>query len=310
MAWSMSSVGEVNELERMMREKLSDGVTAMPITMDGFPPSAPPSSSVIKRVSKWQDEVMLIPHEAFRMYMGWMEVAVASFHPTLTGHAWKPAVFFQWYNDWFYPAVHEHISSMSSLFFPALEEICGEFPKAKSSANHEELIRRMNGIRDMESVFVDAEGDFTKITAAVQELQQQVKDFRKFMTEHFAWEEKIVPQMLLEKGIPKATVDALTQQIIQREGLSGNALLLPGILYALHSWAGDEGVEQLRSEMPSRIRFLNDKFWDRAWRKKSLGVIRSIIADEDPEDQRKPMMDVLLCSCLANNLSSQDLMLL
>jgi len=267
-----------------MLRKISKRVFAvgsLPILSEGYPDLSEPSSMVVGSNFTWQDEVMLVPHEAFRMYMSWMKEAVDGIDGKLNGEEWKVNRFVAWFKEWFAPILHHHHDAEEKILFPFLREKNPDWPE-KISSDHAQLMEDINRVLQIEKILKDLSEGPEKAAAVVTELKSAIYQLINNTTPHLQEEEELVPQKIKQSDLSEEELNQVVGRIIQSGSLKGNSKFLPAIVYAMYSWGGDEAVARFRANMPALIKFLLDNSWEPAWRSNSLLVLDAIIKGEDP----------------------------
>ncbi|ETO11750.1 hypothetical protein RFI_25628 [Reticulomyxa filosa] len=103
--------------------------------------------------------------------------------------------------------------------------------------------------------------------AFIDELVRNFDEFLRDLEDHLSEEERFTPGLLEEGKFTLQEHDQIVQQIIRDQGLGGNALSLPLMLYAMHSWAGVEDLDKyMMPNIPGPIKYLNKNSWFPKWR--------------------------------------------
>ena len=96
------------------------------------------------------------------------------------------------------------------------------------------------------------------------------------LEDHFAEEEKFYPRVIRESGMTQEQETAIVQKIIRSNGLAGNKVTLPSIVYAMHSWGGEAEVDALMGRVPPPIRWLLNNSWIYDFRDNNLAVAEAL----------------------------------
>jgi len=100
--------------------------------------------------------------------------------------------------------------------------------------------------------------------------EELTRDFDVFfpdLEDHLSEEERMVPKLLEEGKFTREEHDAIIQQLIRELGVTGNSLGLPLMLYAMHSWAGTEDLENyMMPNLPGPVKYLYKNSWLPKWR--------------------------------------------
>jgi len=227
-----------------------------------------PTSRVIRDPKCWQDEGILVPHEAFRWYFR----NFRSVLPRLTT-AQAPA-FYKLLENYFFLCLEHHHHAEEELYNPMIEAKGATLPE-KITADHDTIIQYIADIRALRSA-VEA-GD----EAALARLKTTFHEFMVDTEEHLAEEEEIYPQ-LLKDYVTEAEERACVDKIIQSLGLGGNMAFLPVIIHAMTQWKGKEGAEGFVESLPPPIKMLYRNFWKPDFEKNQVGVLRALERGEVP----------------------------
>ncbi|CAE8612878.1 unnamed protein product [Polarella glacialis] len=251
---------------------LPEGVDVNPFASRGLGET---TSRVLPRPVGWQEEGILLPHEGIRFLMGELSEAVRVMDAKA---AWKWENLATWYQDYFYDVVHHHHNSEELIYFPWLQTK-GTIP-AKISADHPELMRAMDELRDMlASGALKPAGERAELLA---KLRERVAAFVEDMHQHLAEEEEVIPKLLREGGFTQEEEGACVGQIIESLGLDGNKKSLPVMLHGFKLWAGEERAEAFVAEhLPPPIRLLYQNFWSADFQQRHLGLVASLPEEVD-----------------------------
>jgi len=227
-----------------------------------------PTSRVIRNPQCWQDEGILVPHEAFRWYFR----NFRSVLPRLTT-AQAPA-FYKLLESYFFVCLEHHHHAEEELYNPMIEAKGATLP-AKITADHEEILRYVAEVRALRSA-VEA-GD----EAALAKLKTTFLEFMTDTEDHLAEEEEIYPQ-LLRDYVTQEEERACVDKIIQSLGLGGNMAFLPVIVHAMTLWKGEAEAEGFVEALPPPIKLLYRSFWKPDFERNQLGVLRALERGEVP----------------------------
>ena len=126
----------------------------------------------------WADCSLLIPHEMLRHEMKAMMASVEALEEySSQADAWKALYFAEWYVESFYPLVHLHHDNEEDLYFPWLQTKA-EIPQKSLSEGHNELIARMDEIKNVCNTIVGKKG--IMCGAETKELQELMPALCKF----------------------------------------------------------------------------------------------------------------------------------
>jgi hemerythrin superfamily protein len=263
----MASIATMNMRELAMKKGGEVSATASTASSEGV--RCGPTSRVIRDPQCWQDEGILVPHEAFRWYFR----NFRSVLPRLTT-AQAPA-FYKLLEDYFFVSLEHHHHAEEELYNPMIVAKGATLPD-KITADHVEIIQYIADIRALRSA-VEA-GD----EAALAKLKTTFEEFMKDTEDHLAEEEEIYPQ-LLKDYVTEEEERACVDKIIQSLGLGGNMVFLPVIIHAMTLWKGQEGADGFVETLPPPIKMLYRNFWKPDFIKNNLGVLRALERGEVPK---------------------------
>ncbi|CAE8625078.1 unnamed protein product [Polarella glacialis] len=233
------------------------------------------TSRVLPRPIGWQEEGILLPHEGIRFMMGELSEAVRVMDAKA---AWKWENLATWYQDYFYDVVHHHHEGEEQIYFPWLQTR-GTIP-AKIAADHPELMRAMDELRDMLATgALKPAGERAELLAKVRE---RVAAFVEDMHQHLAEEEELIPKLLREGGFTHEEEGAIVEQIMASLSLDTLKKTLPVVLHGFKLWAGEERAEAFVAELlPLPIRLLYQNFWSVDFQQRHLGLVASLPEEVD-----------------------------
>mmetsp|Transcript_21280 Transcript_21280/g.38842 ORF Transcript_21280/g.38842 Transcript_21280/m.38842 type:complete len:258 (-) Transcript_21280:147-920(-) len=234
-----------------------------------WPQYSGPRSPVIKNPAEWQDKGILVPHEAVRLLHAWIREILPNYNPLDGDQSWKTPLFFNWLSTYYVAYVHHHHHAEEEIYNPGIVEKGAKLP-TKISSDHRDLLSRLDKIESFEQAI--ANGD----KVALQGFKDHMTKLMDTMDEHMNEEEQIYPQALRACGITQEEEGEIVQKIVQGIGLSGNKTALPGIVYAMHMWAGAQEVEKFMERVPPPIRFLYRHFWIHDFRDNNLAVAMAL----------------------------------
>merc|ERR1719331_1765004 len=227
-----------------------------------------PTSRVIRNPQCWQDEGILVPHEAFRWYFRNFRALL----PRLTA-AQAPA-FYKLLEDYFFVCLEHHHHAEEELYNPMIESKGATLPE-KITADHEEIIQYIAEIRALRAA-VEV-GD----EAALAKLKTTFHAFMVDTEDHLAEEEEIYPQ-LLKDYVTQEEERACVDKIIQSLGLGGNMAFLPVIVHAMSLWKGEAGAQAFVDTLPPPIKLLYRNFWQPDFERNQLGLLRKLERGDVP----------------------------
>jgi len=234
-----------------------------------WPSKVGPSSAVIKNPKDWQDEGILVPHEAFR----WYHKCIREILPKMKhGDAWRLELFQHWFKTYYLEALHHHHDSEENIYNPAIKERGGRLPP--------------NIVTDHKTIMDDIE----KILAYLDKIHHDKSVIPEFCTftekfthdvdGHLADEERNYPRALRETGMTHEEEQQIIAKLLQSAGLGGNKVLLPPIVYAMCMWKGEPGMQEFASQIPPPIRLLAQNCWIPEFYHQNLCVIEALKGDE------------------------------
>lgn len=242
--------------------KKAGEVSATVSTASSFNLGPVPTSRVIREPKCWQDEGILVPHEAFRWYFSKFRMVL----PRLTTE--QAPGFYTLLESYFFVCLEHHHHAEEDLYNPMLESKGATLPD-KITADHTEIDAYIVEIRGLRSS-VEA-GD----EAALAKLKSTFLEFMADTEDHMAEEEEIYPR-LLKEYVTLEEERACVDKIIQSLGLGGNMAFLPVIVHAMVSWKGADGAEAFVDSLPPPIKMLYRHFWKADFEKNQLGVFREL----------------------------------
>jgi hypothetical protein len=211
-----------------------------------------PSSIVVTDSNcSWEDQSYLIPHEALRWLF--QEIQSSTSAEQLQSQPWKLPTFHKWYSTVFAEIVHHHHDAEEKIYVPwIMKQLQTETKPGRVAEDHVELLARMKEITDMQPV---AENAAT--------LSQKLEGLRVHMLEHLAEEERMFPALLRQAKVTEKENNKVVDKIVKQNGLRGNKLFLPVILYAMETvWLGPEPTKLwLKANVPAPIRMFNSLSW-------------------------------------------------
>jgi len=255
------------------------------IKIDGFPTFKGPTSNVVKTyspgdfVSKWQSSGILVPHEGLRlMHQIFSDILQVD---DLATNPWKLVIFAKIWNEWYWPVLHDHHDTEETLYFPAIQERVEKIPE-RFTKDHKQLIALGNKMTEKLQTYASIEEwkdlDNMPVDASLAETLK--KEFDEFITEledHLQEEETFLPGLLEEAKFTPQENNELIGRIIRNQGLHGNSLSLPLMLYAMHSWAGVEEINKyMLPSIPGPIKYMYNHSWLPKWRVCVLGNYEAV----------------------------------
>jgi len=181
------------------------------------------SSKVIKEVNDWCDGSLLIPHEAIRIMLGYMEKGF------LLDTVEKVGAFESLWKVWMYDFIHHHHDIEETMYMPWINKKVPNPPGLEIKKDHGALVA------DMDMITKVAE---KKTLEAGKELEPMLAKFAKEMGEHLAQEEMFIPGMLRESGYTHEEEGEMIGQVMQSLSPEAFVTMLPLIFYAMDKAGG------------------------------------------------------------------------
>lgn len=241
----------------------------MPLKSADFawPRQQGPSSRVIKGLGAWQDEGILVPHEAFR----WIHQNIKKMMERVDGkEEWRTFLFCNYLEVRYLDSIHHHHDAEEKTYNPAITKAGGKLTE-NLSVGHKDILAGIVKAKDM--IGRVRAGDLQ----ALSELKAYLLTLITDVEEHLAEEEVMYPKALRESGMTKEQEVVVINEIVAGLGLEGNKILLPPILYCMCMWAGEDYMQNWFMENPPPpIRMLVDKCWLNDFHVNHLQVVEAV----------------------------------
>mmetsp|Transcript_15259 Transcript_15259/g.19537 ORF Transcript_15259/g.19537 Transcript_15259/m.19537 type:complete len:307 (-) Transcript_15259:19-939(-) len=260
------------------------------ILSEGNPSRTLPSSKQIQDVRPWENQIILCWNEPMRLYNDLTLSAIRNFNPHLTQNKWMPAVFFQWFQEWFYPSLLGCMQWKSESFYPFLKKFNEvQFPRSLE-VDVDQLKGKLDEILSMKKKFVDAEKRSEQMRHEKEKLKYLWCSLFGQIEKMFDEEEEKLPEYIRDLS---STVTLENYNRFLKDSLTevqDLSKLFPAIQYSMHAWGGNACVESFRSNVPAHLLTMIDTYnWENEFRMKSLMLLSAIEAGQKPDfvDYRK-----------------------
>ncbi|KAJ8600507.1 hypothetical protein CTAYLR_010066 [Chrysophaeum taylorii] len=217
-----------------------------------FPEFSGPTSRVVRRPKDWAEELMLLPHEALRF---WDELLLAAIE-RYAGEAWQTTLLFDFLENYWRPTVHKHMSVEDTILHPRLVKKLGGDVEGLSflAGAHRVLLAGVDRISDFRPACERHE------PRSIHAFKDHMFGIISDLADHYAEEEKIYPGAL-RAAMSRRDHDRFLDDVVQAYGLDGSKRFLPCVVFAMHRWKGQKGVDDFIATLQPPIVFLLNYFW-------------------------------------------------
>jgi iron-sulfur cluster repair protein YtfE (RIC family) len=204
---------------------------------------------------------LLIPHEGLRHEMIRADKLLRlHFRPQSPEHV---RIFYVWFDEFFYPSLHEHHDSEENVFVPRIREFfartksmtLADFgdPSVTMKTQHQELARRLEAVKNCRHAPAD--------------LVSTWKEFFSYMLDHLEEEERVWPPVMRAVGTEE--MRSIEKEIVdhgRKHGGKAFSMFFGAIHDAMLVWATQSYYDKFMSSMPGFVICMIVPGWIRDYR--------------------------------------------
>ena len=256
---------------------------------EGFPIFSKPSSEIITSyksgdiIKKWEDISMLILHENIRFYSQLFNDGIlnSKSFTAYNNSRWKFAYFFEVWTQYYYPTIIQYNDIMKNVIIPYLKSIASDVNIEDNSGSLFKLGNKINEMYTMWRGSMHGSIHDVNIHDMYNGLIQILTQFLNVLRDQVNRYEYKIPEILKDNEVTfQQWNENVITQIIEYSQQFMNCSL-PGIIYVMYSWAGEEDAMYFLNKLRDTSRILFDTLWLNRWRQDCLAKMIAVINNDE-----------------------------